>query len=375
MLNLARKKLKNKELTLAFVHLGKRKPVYLRSNVQRIQKIFPNLRIFIIHDEQSRNFVKKISGTELYEYKRISRSDFLPLENENGKKFRQGFWQFTIERIFALTQFHQENREISILHIESDVLLFPNFPIQKIANSENINWCRFNETKDVASILFLPNYKESLWLERELFREIRINTDVTDMTALSKISIAHKSRVNILPSLADDSESLINRNSRLTPEDAKLLRTNYDLYQGIFDPASIGMWLCGIDPENNHGKLNLHDSNFIDSGDSFINPSNTKYRLSKENELFFKSKEKWIPIFNLHVHSKDYKLLSIHAEGELEKFVLYSEMGNGLLKKKIESYFRVYSKHVKERDLLRYMCTHPKIYLFVKKLLKLVKNE
>jgi hypothetical protein len=135
------------------------------------------------------------------------------------------------------------------------------------------------------------------------------------------------------------------------------------------------MWLCGIDPENNHGKLNLHDSSFIDSGDSFINPSNTKYRLSKENELFFKSKEKWIPIFNLHVHSKDYKLLSIHAEGELGKFVLYSEKGNGLLKKKIESYFRVYSKHIKERDLFRYMCTHPKIYLLVKKILKLVKNE
>lgn len=372
---MARKKLKKKELTLAFVHLGKRKPAYLISNVQRIQRIFPDLKIFIIHDEQSRNFVKKIPGTKHYEYQRISRDDYLSLENENGKKFRQGFWQFTIERIFALTQFHQENRDFSILHIESDVLLFPNFPIQKIANSANINWCRFNKTKDVASILFLPNYIESLWLERELLKEISVNMDITDMTALSKISTAHKSRVNILPSLANDSESLINRKSRLTPQDAKLLRRNYDYYQGIFDPASIGMWLCGIDPENNHGKLNLHDSSFIDSGDSYVNPSKTKYRLSQENELFFKSKEKWIPIFNLHVHSKDYKLLSIHAEDELGKFISYAEKGNSLLKKKIESYFRVYSKHIKERDLLRYICTHPKIYIFAKKLLKLVKKE
>jgi len=359
-------------MKLVFVHLGKRKAWYLKANVNRLRMTFPDLKIVVIHDSLSRQMVQRIKGVEFYDYESAREDLEDAAEFNQNERFRQGFWRLTTERLFALIQYHKSNQSDSILHIESDVLLFPNFPFETFSTLNQISWCRFNESKDVASILFLPDLAESKWFERELIRQFKINPETTDMNTLSVISALHSEKVGMLPSLPDfEKNTLQNRNNQKINTHFVELSHQYERFGGIFDPAAIGMWLCGIDPENTHGALVLHDPSFLHNGDSFVDPSGAHFVVSDEGNLFFKNKLELVPVFNLHVHSKDKKIFSDEWVSEIRGYVNYSLETRVIVKHRIRNYIRVYLAHTQDRDLVRYVCSHPKIYPKVKKIQEL----
>ncbi len=171
----------------------------------------------------------------------------------------------------------------SILHLESDVLLLPHFPIEQFETISELTWCKFNETHDVSAILYSPNLSSSVWLGTAIREAIRENAALTDMTVLSLIRGKNPDKIKYFPSLSNS--------------DSKI-------FDGVFDGAAIGMWLTGRDPRNSFGRIQRHAS----LPEAQDNPTEYKFKLSLTGELFVTNGAESIQVYNLHIHSKS-KLL------------------------------------------------------------------
>lgn len=264
---------------IVFVHLGSAKVRHLWVNIKRIRKLHPDKTISVIYSDSSHK--KKIiqSGAVPFFYKVSDQDEDLLSKISQNRLFREGFWRFSLERLLALEAWHSSSRTNSpMLHLESDILIFSNFPFEELANSEKLSWIQVTETHDVSAILFSPNSEQTKWLASLIRQELMSNSSLTDMTVLNLIRRKNPSLVCLLPTL--------NRPAR-------------EKFQGIFDGASLGMWLTGRDPRNNLGIIRRH----LKFEDAIDQAGDADYAFNKGELLIKISSEKY-PIYNLHVHSK-----------------------------------------------------------------------
>lgn len=306
-------------MRLVYIHLGEIEPSLLWLNIERSKELFPLIEHEVILS--SDKWIRKAQrlGIKSYKYRPQPEVEaMLDLLNKN-QKFRQGFWRFSLERLFALTQVMLLTGNKSILHIESDMLLLPNFPWNEFTKIENPAWFNFNETHDVASILYLPNSSSAKWLEERMFEEISNNNSLSDMTVLSEISRKNPDKVDILPTSPHE-KSVILRSDSLTPDAKNRISRLTNQFNGYFDSAPIGMWVIGQDPHNHHGLIKLH----VNLPESFIQPQFLQLSVSKENLFSFDYGINF-PIYSLHVHSKNKKLFGKKWLCELEKFVVIAK--------------------------------------------------
>jgi hypothetical protein len=80
---------------------------------------------------------------------------------------------------------------------------------------------------------------------------------------------------------------------------------NYEKYKSIFDPVSIGQFLCGADLIHTNGKLVLYQDNNC----SHIICANHKFKWEeieglKKPFIYDEENDNWVLINNLHIHSK-----------------------------------------------------------------------
>lgn len=354
-------------LELIFVRLGPRRNIFLNGNIERLRVLFPKLSITVIDDEVSQRFRKVIPGVKYHIYRNQNLQSIQTARLVKSQIFRQGFWHFTAERLFAVLDYQSSNPGTPILHIESDVLLFPNFPFSDLIKLDFISWCTFNESKDVASLLYLPAHADSSWLKAEIQRQFIQNPESTDMTALSRISRQNQNKIRIFPPLSSMCISqLANpRNPKVLHDVTRLNQLDRHFF-GIFDSAVIGMWLCGMDPENHNGKLLIHDKVMLNNGDSYIDPSGLRYNLDEQGNLYFLNDKIWIPIYNLHVHSKNRKILSTNWISELNEYVHLARNPEPLILRKLEILMSVLVQQGSLKGALRYLGSHPRLYPMAK---------
>jgi hypothetical protein len=247
--------------------------------------------------------------------------------NAHDQNFRRGFWRFSLERLFALEEFHRKNPGLRILHIESDVLLLPNFPWKELEMVDQILWNNYNVDRDVSALHYFPSYNLHRVFLDDVQIELKRNPKHTDMTVLAAVRDLHKSIYSLFPSLSQSQMQLrspLNSSPELLI--AKISETRF-FNGGIFDGAPFGMWLAGHDPRNNYGKALIHDSSPLSSGDSVIDPRNVGYEMDVEGNVFIKplrGGEK-LSLWNLHIHSKSLKLFSDNWTHELRRLVNLTE--------------------------------------------------
>ena len=187
------------QLRIVFVQLGMKPERYVRENIENCKQLFPAIPITLIGNSwETRRAAKSL---------KVSYSHFETsptLENifwgkELSKDFRNGFWIYTLERLFAITEFHLNNPFQKILHVESDVSLSSNFPIPELILEEQIHWLPFNHERDVASLVFRPSQSESQWLQERFVESLSSKRDLTDMTLLREVSKNHPDRIMYFP--------------------------------------------------------------------------------------------------------------------------------------------------------------------------------
>ncbi len=269
-----------------FVHLGPTKVPHLWKNIAATKRKFPTSTITLIYSDKVHARRVRSLNIDGYFYETKSADEVILNAQALGSNFRGGFWRYSLERLIALDAWHRvSDPKNPFIHIESDILLFRNFPIDNFEKIEKLAWIKFNETHDVSAILYSPGSRATSWLGEQIRRELTLDNRLTDMTVLSRIQKLFTDKVEYLPTLS---------------------HYNSIYFEGIFDGASIGMWLNGRDPRNNYGIVKRH----MPMGESLDKAESLRFRIYQQG-LHVTNVSGEFPLYNLHVHSKNRTLLSI----------------------------------------------------------------
>jgi hypothetical protein len=295
---------KNIEIIAVYIHLGGDLPKHLILNLKRHRDIFPDQEIVLVSSE---NWEDKITaGIEnlVLSLDELQPSIFKAMSNYHNFDFRNGFWKYTLQRLFALEAIHSKYPEQQLLHIESDVLIMPNFPWDRFELIDKLAWLPVNSESDIAALLFLPNLEATLFFIDYLCEHARENPETTDMFALKSFAVNNPKKHYYLPSYHSETKSNIEQISKFNVVPTKI-------FDGIFDPIAYGIWNFGVDPKNLFG---IRRRYFIDSS-HFVDASKVRL-LYTESKLMDSSGTE---LYNLHIHSKNISLFQKNWEVNLKK--------------------------------------------------------
>ncbi len=359
----------NHKIMAVFIHLGRKVPEHFWLNIHRHLELFPEISVVVVLDSYSSFRYVFDEKVIFHKYLRENKTQIVLEQLSKDKNFRAGFWIYSLERLFVIRDLHTNYPNFALLHIESDVTLFENFPYESFAKIDKLAWCRYNRSMDVAALLFSPSPKTSNWLIEKVRTELILNNAHTDMSVLSAISHRHPSKVLILPSATKKIPEMINANSNLSKAELNEITMNEEYFGGIFDPAAMGMWLMGQDPKNHYGITRFHVTEFISNGDSYVDPSHVEYRLSPEGELSVAMGENVTKIFNMHVHSKSIKSFGADWKIDLDERIRMTVIG-----KKNTFEFRVLCAllidNIRQGSLVRFVAGIPPLYRIRKKVFR-----
>ncbi len=330
-------------LNPVFVHLGTAPVEHLWLNLKRFSELFPEYPPKIILNNNSHAEKAKNLGISITYYQPSDYQNQLLESLSNGLAFRQGFWRYTLERLFALETFHNQHPSDSILHIESDVLLMPNFPFFDFESSKKLAWTNYNAERDVSAILYSPKIEETAWLVREIEKLLAADKFLTDMTALAQIRAMNLDRVNQLPGVKEATSEGLSH---------------------CYDSAVLGMWLCGEDPRNHYGTLRLHSNSEFTRGSIDYDPSKLNYSYSSDVGLQIELASRPVTINCLHVHSKDLELFGQNWDRRLENFVNLSQQAKPMKRFLLPVLIQLIKDNVTQRTLIRFLIGIPPFYKF-----------
>ena len=281
---------------LIFVYLGSRIPKYAKLNLKQIHKSFPEVEMFLISDdERNRGAVQGVSF-----YKTQKMSELWPevyKKMSHDLVFRNGFWFSSIARFMAIREFLATGVEGPFIHLELDVLLSPEFPINLFRSvEEDLAFTLASPSEGSAAVLYiksLSSINSLVSISEDIFSH---SPGSTDMTILREIFDKKLMSTLILPS---------------TPKDSCQDGNMWGSF--IFDPSSWGMYLLGQDPRNHRGKLIFNRS----ERHHFIHPDDFTFGF-QFGKLSVRTNSRKSQIVNLHVHSKD-----LRAFRAPEKYIAY----------------------------------------------------
>jgi len=293
----------SKQTEVVLVHLGAAKAKHLWANINYLKQNWPRLQLTLIGDQGYMKDKCKKMDIGYMHFEANAREKDVVFSTNHNSNFRQGFWNYSLLRLFAVLRYVGENTNKVVIHIESDVILMRNFPFEVLADLTKPAWLRFNESHDVASIFLVPNQKSAKWLREEFYDLLLNDKNLTDMTMLSQLSHKYPDEIEMLPIAQNKSDHLL-REHGIVVEELEAVTEYAAKYGGVFDSAPIGMWLLGQDPRNHKGRL----KRYISLNNSFVQPN--QIRMETPNEKGLLLYDDGVPIFDLHIHSKELKYFS-----------------------------------------------------------------
>lgn len=297
-------------LPFVWVHLGQQRiPRYLELSLKTFANLFRDQELILLIDKNKP--IKNLGIENL----RIQRIAFLDDEWIRLKKnlnhdlqFRNEFWFNSLARFKALHAYMEVEKVDKMLHVESDVIFLPNFPVHKFRNlGDKLAYSLQSDGHGIASIFYVGSRAILSDFLRFASEEVGRNGKSTDMTILFNFFESFPEKVFVLPNLSKSNSILENEEHDNTinhpdPREA----TEY--FGGVFDAISIGQYLFGIDPRNGRGKKVL----FHEDSTHWVKPSLFRF-FWREDSLIAENDGKELEVFNLHVHSKDEKAFSYRS--------------------------------------------------------------
>jgi hypothetical protein len=289
-------------MNFVLIQLGNKPPKFFWMNVKHLHRSFPQSLITVISDSQQTLDRAIDFDCDTYLYAQSDQVKQIFNNHAYAKDFRNGFWQYSSIRLFALLDYVSSSNARNVLHLESDVLLFANFPLKQVKSHDGLMWCNYNEQRDVAAIMYVPNSNYAQWMLSKLYEIYRLDSKQTDMSALRALALSYPQKISYFDG---GFKKLSNKQSdhKIDPD---FERNPFGTeLEGVFDGATIGMWLTGEDPRNHKGYLVR--LNHLNEGN--IDLRTLKFNI-RECGLSAYKEGIQIPIYNLHIHSKNRMLFS-----------------------------------------------------------------
>lgn len=290
-------------MRLVYVHLGNYYPRWLIPNCIDQMGSFGR-SVAIVSDNE--RILRAAESKRVPVWRYVGDPTDMSLRQASTERdlFRGGFWLETSRRFIALEEFQRALNE-PILHVESDVVVFPSLdPSSFTKLHEGMAFALINATHGVGTLIYSEQASQMKKLTETLAHSRAQNRTVTDMQVLGSLAQDPDGGVAILPT-----------SSRAIPivrygveESLRLALSARDLlFGGIFDAATIGQYLFGLDSRNHRGKRLLYTVPV----DHVVDPRLAKFRLEGD-QLLMEAQEggEQVPVHCLHVHSKDLRAFS-----------------------------------------------------------------
>lgn len=306
-------------IVLCLIHLGEQDAPHLWANLAYLERTFENIECVLILDSARFTDQAKSLGIKTHFYSRDDQVNdlFSRAEGSFDYEFRKGFWRYSLERLFAFVQFHSTISS-PLLHIESDILLFKNFPWSKFSTLQNMGWQSLGLNSDVASILFSPTPNSSEIFGSRILGLIKEDHSLTDMTVLARLRHEFQLEYLTIPSAPPADKNVFNKyRFEETVRISELARD----FGGYFDSAPLGMWNLGQDARNNYG----FSVRFKKMPESILDPSRINLQFDKSGSKLTDQFGNYI--YSLHIHSKDLSLFDM-KNIEVIRIYLFGKIRN-----------------------------------------------
>lgn len=280
---------------LIYVHLGDNPAPTLNhfSSLARNQELWEELLLVTDKPENNRNFPGRVIA-----YSR-SRADPRLKKVLSSHKVRDrvagGFWNYSLERIFALGEAAKVSGNSSIIHVESDVYLATTRDHLQVLSQRVVRTAvpRHGTDLATAAVLISPS-------------GIRLLNDLDRLLdLLSQISLTTRGFVSDMELLGRALSEDILQELPTSVELAWPLSASGLGNRLVFDAASLGQYLFGVDPIHNRG---LRFSGYMNPR-APVNLSSCSWRIRQpagEGPVIEISTNGLVlELANLHVHSKE----------------------------------------------------------------------
>jgi len=283
--------------TIVFVHLNSSVPLYLRLNIISTIKKFPNAKVVLISNDKNSKRIHR----NLWHFEYAPGAISLSIENSlsHPKDFRNNFWFSAIQRFDAL-RFYIERSKEPILHIESDVIVSNDFPLEKFITSKmKIAYPVVADNRGVASSVFIRDLGTAEKLIQFAEESCLENSYTTDMEILAGF---FEKNQDIAISLAFGPDSAHAYDEKFI---IRRVLPSFDIFRGIFDGNDIGVFFFGTDPRNARGVSYMRTS--IQGNYARINHWEFKFD-DLRKFINLESGGAVIPIYSVHATSKQLSL-------------------------------------------------------------------
>ena len=316
------------EPVVLYVHLGKNWVEYLNTSINQVKKFNPNIDVYLIIDKDNFSKVKN-KNVKLIDCEKLNKS----IEHKKfilEHKLPEGFWQFASERFFYIQNFILDTKIENIIHLESDIMIFCDLKNQfnkfkqLSQNNSTIGATFDSENRCIPGIVFINGLIINNLMET--FNKETKNR-LNDMQAISQFRKNYPKNCICLPIITPEYhykyelKSLINE----IPENPNKYFEHVDHFGAIFDAASLGQYLGGIDP------IHVNNSSGFINETCIFNPSLLSINWELDNNKFYvpylKHEIKKYKINNLHIHCKRLNDFTDKAI-ELEIFKINTDLKN-----------------------------------------------
>ena len=197
----------------------------------------------------------------------------------------------------------QNHSDVSVLHIESDVLLLKDFPFSAFENLENcVSYPLKSDHEGIASVLYISDSLMAQKLIAYIEGCSRVKNSLTDVSILGSFYKDCAEDYFPLPSALPFAAVDQVPNSQIEVD----LSKNLEYFGGIFDASSMGIYFTGEDPRNANGFIRLFSR--------LDHPIPVHEYIFNFSDVFLSAtyKNSTAKVFSLHVHSKDLRLFNIN---------------------------------------------------------------
>jgi hypothetical protein len=296
-------------VNIVFVFLNQKIPKYALKNILYFRNSFPDKNLIFISDFEYNIELVKSFGVETYLVKKpmLVWEELVNYKSVDSN-FRGGFWLSTLARFHAIAQYMKSNPEKSVLQVECDVLLMPNFPFQIVYQTNTgIAFPIVNNTEAVPSLVFFRNATYANKLLEFMSHKMVMESHTTDMTILGQYSIDFPDLVTILPT---NFSANFGYQPWVELDLKKRMSKDIGIYKGVFDAATWGQFLTGEDPRNTLGIRRVFHTlkhHAVDPSKFFWNFNESRGVITISNG------EENFPLYCLHIHSKDLKCFGMYS--------------------------------------------------------------
>lgn len=290
-------------MKIVLVYVGNEAPEYVYKNLEYLKKVVGINPVLIADNPKtlSKCHSKGINTWEAPNSKEALSDVFSQMQHP--KEFRTGFWFNTVARFGSLAAFLQTHPGESVLQVESDVWLSPEFPFKKFNNLEcQIAFGLETPTTGSAALLYLRDGNSANQLLEEVRKEFSHNPFATDMTILGKVHTESLLETMVLPSLPIDYDQALIYADELTTYE---ISRHSEYFGGVFDPLTLGLFLTGEDPKNHRGFVRMYRNNPFHN----FGVGSNELSIGKTGLPRF-GVDSHTPVFSIHNHAKENELFT-----------------------------------------------------------------